>query len=207
MIPAAADDALGIAESQHAATAAESQHLVCGLARSLPDGAPVNQAIRIRAVALAERPGSFGAITPTPNTHYPAAEPGCPIPPQIATRSHRHRASLINCPSGLRRWRHGIIVATFFGVARWPAVCRPRLDSQPNTHGLRPPCEPWRAAVRITPPPEVTRSLSSSTINAPASLPRRRSTDRQRHLYRRGPVPGIPRSRYVRIAPSVATSR
>lgn len=31
---------LGIAESQHAATAAGLQHLVCGLARSLPDVRP-----------------------------------------------------------------------------------------------------------------------------------------------------------------------
>ena len=49
-------------------------------------------------------------------------------------------------------------------INRTPLVCRPALRT-------------WRAAVRMTPPPEVMAysSVSSSTINAPTRLPRLRS--------------------------------
>ena len=69
-------------------------------------------------------------------------------------------SSVLSPSSALRAMAISVVPSPRF-INRTPLVCRPALRT-------------WRAAVRMTPPPEVMayNSVSSSTINAPTRLPR-----------------------------------
>ncbi len=201
MIPAAADDAsLGIAESQHATQALSGRS-----ARPLPDVPPRSTKPSVHSGRRLSAP-ACSAVTPTQHS-YPAESKGPILLDRYAIRIVVGRApdyspATWSAPCCV----HGIIVATFFGVARdAPTVCRPiHQPEHPLVWAL-----PMNLACRgvITPPPEVTAySSSSSTINARTNLPLRPAMTVSTPLVSCGPVLGIPRSRYV-SASDVATSR